>query len=144
MKIAIINGANLNMLGIREIELYGTMTYQEMISKLQEYTADNGIEAEFFQSNHEGEIIDYIHSCYHRLEGIVINAGAYSHTSLAIMDALLAVSIPTVEVHLTDTGKREIFRRTSFIRLACLATYQGEGLISYQKAIRHLIEEAKK
>ena len=141
MKIAVINGANLNMLGIREVELYGTMTYSQMMAELEVFAQANNITIDCFQSNHEGEMIDFIHSCYQRVDAIVINAGAYSHTSIALLDALLAVNLPAVEVHITDTNKRENYRKTSFLRLACLTTFQGEGLHSYEKALLYLQEE---
>jgi len=140
MYIAIINGPNLNLLGLREAEIYGNMTYQELLMELTEYADSLGIELKFFQSNHEGALIDFIQSCPGQYNGIIINAGAYTHTSIALLDALSAVALPTVEVHLSNIEEREEFRRRSYLRQACLTTFMGEGLASYQKALHFLSE----
>lgn len=138
MKILVINGPNLNMLGIREPDIYGHETYKDLENYILKTAQDNGIEAEVFQSNHEGMIIDKIQSAYNVFDGIVINPAAYTHTSVAILDALKSVSIPTVEVHLSDVTKREDFRQISYVRLASDKTYMGYGFEGYKKAILYL------
>lgn len=139
MKIRVINGPNLNMLGIREPQVYGNNTYQDLCNLISNYCKENNIEVDFFQSNHEGNLVDYIQDAYFKgIDGIVINPGAYSHTSVAILDAVKATNIPTVEVHISDVSKREDFRQVSFIRLACVATVSGLGFNSYIKAIDFL------
>ncbi len=136
MKIRVINGPNLNMLGIREPQVYGNNTYQDLCNLISNYCKENNIEVDFFQSNHEGDLVDYIQDAYFTgIDGIVINPGAYTHTSVAILDAVKATNIPTVEVHISDVSKREDFRQVSFIRLACVATVSGLGFNSYIKAI---------
>ena len=123
MKIIIINGPNLNMLGIREPDIYGTESYSDLMAKIRKYCEDRNIEPEFFQSNHEGALIDRIHQAYfQKADGIVINPGAYTHTSIALLDAVKSVGIPTVEVHISDVTKREDFRQISYIRQACCFT----------------------
>lgn len=139
MKIRVINGPNLNMLGIREPQVYGNNTYQDLCNLISNYCKENNIEVDFFQSNHEGDLVDYIQDAYFKgIDGIVINPGAYTHTSVAILDAVKATNIPTVEVHISDVAKREDFRQVSFIRLACVATVSGLGFNSYIKAIDFL------
>ena len=135
MKILVINGPNLNMLGIREKNIYGSGTYAELCSMIEEKAKSMGIEVELFQSNHEGSIVDKIQSAYGVFDGIVINPAAYTHTSVAILDALKAVSIPAVEVHISDVDSREEFRRHSFVSAACVETVKGEGFAGYLRAI---------
>jgi 3-dehydroquinate dehydratase II len=139
MKILIINGPNLNMLGIREPALYGGNTYRELEERLLRHCSAKGIAADIFQSNHEGALVDKIQQAYGSTDGIVINPAAYTHTSIAILDALKAVSIPAVEVHLTDISGREVFRRLSYAGMACEKTYAGLGFDGYIKAIDYLI-----
>ena len=138
MKILVINGPNINMLGIREPEVYGSRTYEELVRYVETAFAEFGVEGEVFQSNHEGEIIDRIQQARGDADGIVINAGAYTHTSIAILDALKAVGIPTVEVHLTDTGSREDFRKISYVSMAAERTIKGRGFEGYREAISYL------
>ncbi len=135
MKILIINGPNLNMLGIREPKIYGSGTYGELIRMIAENCREHGDGSDFFQSNHEGALVDRIQQAYFDgTEGIVINPGAYTHTSVAISDAVKAVGIPTVEVHISDVDSREDFRKINFIRAACVATVTGEGFGGYLHA----------
>lgn len=138
MKILVINGPNLNMLGIREPEHYGKETYKDLVAKIENHCQERGIEVEIFQSNHEGDIVDKIQSAYNVADGIVINPAAYTHTSVAILDAVKAVSIPTVEVHISDISKREAFRKLSFVRAACVKTITGRGTDGYLEAIDFL------
>ena len=135
MKFRIINGPNLNLLGIREPEIYGKETYKSLTEKIRAYAEKNGDEAEFFQSNHEGDLVDYIQGALGKSDAIVINPGAYTHTSVALLDAVKSVMIPTVEVHISDPDKREPFRRISFIRAACAATVSGKGTDGYLEAM---------
>ena len=141
MKILVINGPNLNMLGIREPDHYGRETYADLTAKIQQHCESTGIEVEQFQSNHEGDLVDKIQSAYKNADGIVINPGAYTHTSIAILDAVKAVKIPTVEVHISDVSKREDFRQISYIRAACEKTISGHGFAGYLEAIDHLLGE---
>lgn len=143
MKILVINGPNINMLGIREKEIYGGQTYRDLLDMISEFCRKEQIEVSFFQSNHEGEIVDEIQRAYGNYDGIVINPAAYTHTSVAILDALKAVSIPTVEVHITDTSKREDFRKISYVRLFAENTIQGRGLTGYLEAIDYLNEKLR-
>ena len=140
MKILVINGPNLNMLGIREPDHYGKETYADLMAKIDLYCKEKGIEVEQFQSNHEGDLVDKIQSAYQNADGIVINPGAYTHTSIAILDAVKAVGIPTVEVHISKVEEREDFRRISYIRLACVKTITGHGTDGYLEAIDFLTE----
>lgn len=140
MKILVINGPNLNMLGIREPDHYGRETYADLAAKIQRYCEANGIAVELYQSNHEGDLVDKIQSAYKNADGIVINPGAYTHTSIAILDAVKAVGIPTVEVHISKVEEREDFRQISYIRLACVKTITGHGTDGYVEAIRFLTE----
>lgn len=138
MNILVINGPNLNMLGIREPDIYGKETYAALIEKIENYADENGIGVKCFQSNHEGDLVDVIQSAYGVFDGIVINPGAYTHTSVAILDALKAVGIPAVEVHISDVDSREEFRRISYVRLACFETISGKGTDGYLFAIDSL------
>lgn len=140
MKILVINGPNLNMLGIREPDHYGKETYSDLILKIQHHCEQKGIEVELYQSNHEGDLVDKIQSAYRNADGIVINPGAYTHTSIAILDAVKSVNIPTVEVHISKVEEREDFRQISYIRLACVKTITGHGTDGYLEAINYLIE----
>ena len=135
MKLLIINGPNINMLGIREPGIYGKQDYAALLSLIDKTCRENSIEYEHYQSNHEGDIVDKIQSAYGKFDGIVINPAAYTHTSVAILDALKAVAIPTVEVHISDVSTREEFRRHSFVSLAALKTIIGHGLDGYSEAI---------
>lgn len=135
MKFLIINGPNLNMLGIREKNIYGSETYEGLLDFIREVCKKEDIEADFFQSNHEGAIVDEIQRAYGLYDGIVINPAAYTHTSVAILDALKAVSIPACEVHLSNIYEREEFRHHSFISAACLKTFCGMGFEGYREAI---------
>ncbi|MBP1758810.1 MAG: aroQ [Firmicutes bacterium] len=135
MKFLILNGPNLNLLGRREPEIYGTMTYQGLEELICRACREAGVEVEIFQSNHEGAIVDAIQGAWSRVEGIIINPAAYTHTSIAILDALKAVCIPAVEVHLSDPDTREDFRRISYAGLACVHTIKGQGVEGYRQAI---------
>jgi 3-dehydroquinate dehydratase-2 len=138
MKILVINGPNINMLGIREPEVYGKENYETLCSMIEEYSSNKGIEVEIYQSNHEGCLVDKIQEAFGKADGIVINPGAYTHTSIALLDALKAVGIPTVEVHISDVSKREDFRQISYIRSYCIKTITGKGLNGYLEAIDFL------
>lgn len=142
MKILIINGPNLNMLGIREPDHYGRETYADLVEKIQRHCAVRGVEVELYQSNHEGALVDAIQSAYGTADGIVINPGAYTHTSIALLDAVQAVGLPTVEVHISKVEEREDFRQVSYIRAACAKTITGHGTDGYLEAIDYLIERA--
>ena len=138
MKLLIINGPNLNMLGIREPDIYGRQTYKDLVDYVNQICAQKGIACEVFQSNHEGDIVDKIQAAYGNVDGIVINPAAYTHTSVAILDALKAVCIPAVEVHLSDVNQRESFRHISYAGMACEKTYAGFGFEGYKMAIEYL------
>ena len=140
MKLLVINGPNLNFLGIREPGIYGSSTYADLCRLIQDSARELNIEAEEFQSNHEGAIVDKIQWAYGRIDGIVINPAAYTHTSVAILDALKAVSIPAVEVHISDVDSREPFRQISYAGLACCKTIKGHGLQGYREAMQYLTE----
>lgn len=140
MKILVINGPNINMLGIREPGVYGRQTFQDLLSLLQDTAKEEQIEIEQYQSNHEGDLVDKIQAAYGIFDGIVINPAAYTHTSVAILDALKAVSIPAVEVHISDVDSREAFRQISYTGLACEKTIKGQGLEGYRQAICYLKE----
>lgn len=135
MKILVINGPNLNMLGIREPAIYGSRTYNDLIKMIKEHCDAKGIDVEFYQSNHEGDLVDKIQSAFGNTDGIVINPGAYTHTSVALLDAVKSVGIPTVEVHISDPDTREEFRKVSYIRLGCIATIKGKGFEGYLEAV---------
>ncbi|MDP4132881.1 MAG: type II 3-dehydroquinate dehydratase [Bacillota bacterium] len=143
MKLLIINGPNLNMLGIREPDIYGKRTYADLLTYIENLCKNENLEAEVFQSNHEGAIVDKIQDAYGIINGIVINPAAYTHTSVAILDAVKAVGLPTVEVHLSDVSKREDFRKISYIRNACIKTFSGKGFDSYKEAILYLKDYLK-
>ena len=138
MKILVINGPNLNYLGIREPDLYGKKDYKALVAFCEDCCLEQGFDCECFQSNHEGCIVDKIQQAYKIVDGIVINPAAYTHTSVAILDALKAVGIPAVEVHLTDVNAREEFRKISYAGMACLKTYAGYGFEGYKMAIDFL------
>lgn len=138
MNLFVINGPNLNMLGIREPGIYGKGSYKDLCEMIQNYCDDKNIDVKFFQSNHEGDLVDYIQSAYGVADGIVINPGAYTHTSVAILDAAKAVNVPLVEVHISDVSKREDFRQISYIRKAAIKTISGLGLDGYIEAIKVL------
>ena len=138
MTFLIINGPNLNLLGLREPDIYGKQDYAALCDLCRTTCAENGIEAELFQSNHEGAIVDAIQQAYGKVDGIVINPAAYTHTSIAILDALKAVGIPAVEVHISDVKKREDFRQISYAGKACIKTYMGLGFDGYRQAILYL------
>ncbi len=139
MKLLVINGPNLNMLGIREPAIYGAETYQELCRRVKEHAEEKDVDVELYQSNHEGDLIDRIQLAYGNTDGIVFNPGGYTHTSVALLDALKAVGIPTVEVHISDVSSREDFRQVSYIRAACIATIAGHGLNGYLEAMDLLI-----
>ena len=138
MKILVINGPNLNMLGIREPGIYGKNTFADLLHLLEETAAELNIEVEQYQSNHEGDLVDKIQWAYGKIDGIVINPAAYTHTSVAILDALKSVAIPAVEVHISDVDSRESFRQISYAGLACCKTITGHGLAGYREAIIYL------
>ena len=140
MKILGINGPNLNMLGIREPGIYGKQTFAELLNLLNQWATEENVELEQFQSNHEGSLVDKIQAAYGVFDGIVINPAAYTHTSVAILDALKAVGIPAVEVHISDVDAREPFRRISYAGLACIKTIKGQGFDGYRQAILYLKE----
>lgn len=140
MKILVINGPNINMLGIREPGIYGKQTFEDLLSLLAETAQNLGITLEQYQSNHEGDLVDKIQSALGVFDGIVINPAAYTHTSVAILDALKAVEIPAVEVHISDVDSREDFRQISYAGLACVKTIKGQGLDGYKQAIEYLKE----
>ena len=143
MKILVLNGPNINMLGIREPKIYGKETYASLLSKIQNHANERGIKLKMLQSNHEGVLVDEIQAAYKKFDGIVINPAAYTHTSIALLDALKAVGLPTVEVHISDVSKREDFRQISYVRDACIATISGHGTDGYLEAIDLLIEHKK-
>ncbi|MEE0809098.1 MAG: type II 3-dehydroquinate dehydratase [Acutalibacteraceae bacterium] len=138
MKILVLNGPNINMLGIREPDIYGAQNYTELCRMIEDHCQRNGIEVKLFQSNHEGALVDEIQGAYKCFDGIVINPAAYTHTSVALLDALKAVGIPTVEVHISDVSAREDFRQISYVRAACKKTVAGKGFNGYLEAIDYL------
>lgn len=140
MKILVLNGPNINMLGIREPGIYGKSTFSDLLNLLAETAGAEGLEIEQYQSNHEGALVDKIQEAFGNVDGIVINPAAYTHTSVAILDALKAVSIPAVEVHISDVDAREPFRQISYAGLACEKTIKGHGLEGYREAILYLKE----
>lgn len=140
MKLLVINGPNINMLGIREPGIYGADSYGDLCRAIRENAAGHGIEVEIYQSNHEGCLVDKIQEAYEKVDGIIINPGAYTHTSIAILDAVGSVSIPTVEVHLSKVEEREDFRQISYVRLACVKTITGKGVRGYLEAMDFLVE----
>ena len=138
-RILIVNGPNLNMPGIREPDIYGEKTYKDLCRMIEEYAKERKIKVDFVQSNHEGDLVDAIQDAYGKADGIVINPAAYTHTSVALLDALKAVGIPAVEVHISDVDEREAFRRISYVRNACVACIKGHGFEGYTEAIDLLI-----
>ena len=138
VRVLVINGPNINLLGTREPDIYGSTTYTELLEMIRSKAVKLKIEVDFFQSNHEGDLVDFIQSAYGTADGIIINPGAYTHTSIAILDAVKAVGIPTVEVHISDPDTREEFRKTSYIRSACVKTIKGHGLKGYTEAMDFL------
>ena len=144
MKLFVLNGPNLNMLGIREPDIYGKQDFNALITYIHEVCDREGIEVECFQSNHEGALVDIIQSAYGKADGIVINPAAYTHTSVAILDALKAVGLPAVEVHLSDIRERESFRHISYPAMACIAQVKGKGFYGYEEAILMLKEHLQK
>ena len=140
MRILILNGPNINLLGLREPGIYGTDSFADLLALVRRTGEEEGIEIETFQSNHEGALVDRVQESMGRVDGIVFNPGAYTHTSIALLDALRAVRIPTVEVHLSAVEQRESFRQISYIRSACFLTITGEGIAGYARAIRALKE----
>ena len=140
MKILVINGPNINMLGIREPGLYGKNTFADLLNILEETAQTEGLDIEQYQSNHEGDLVDRIQAAYGKVDGIVINPAAYTHTSIAILDALKAVAIPAVEVHISNVDAREPFRHISYPGMACVHTIKGQGLDGYRQAILWLKE----
>ena len=143
MKLLIINGPNLNLLGLREPAIYGRETYDSLCARIAAHAAEQGAEVEFFQSNHEGDLVDAIQGAYGDADGIVINPGAYTHTSIALLDAVKAVGVPTVEVHISDVDSREPFRKQSYIRAACVGTVSGHGTNGYLEAMDLLLERGE-
>ena len=139
MKILVINGPNLNMLGIREPKIYGSNTYKDLCATIKSYAKEKEIKVSFFQSNCEGDLVTAIQKTYKKIDGIVINPGAYTHTSVALLDAVKSVGTPTVEVHISDVSSREDFRQISYIREACISTVTGKGFGGYLEAIDLLI-----
>lgn len=139
MKILVMNGPNLNLLGLREPDIYGKEDYGTLCEKIKKHAEDIGVEVEIYQSNHEGDLVDKIQSAYGVFDGIVFNPAAYTHTSVALLDALKAVGIPTVEVHISDVSKREDFRQVSYVRAACFKTITGHGTDGYIEAMDALM-----
>ena len=145
MKFLIINGPNLNMLGVREPRIYGSNTCQDLVEYVSDFCAQRGVETEFVQSNHEGALVDAIQKAYFdKVDGIIINPAAYTHTSVALLDALKAVKIPTVEVHISKVEEREDFRQVSYVRAACVKTITGQGLEGYCQAAAYLLDFLRK
>ena len=138
MKILVINGPNINMLGIREPDIYGKNTFSDLLVLLEQTAQDEGVTVEQYQSNHEGDLVDKIQDAYGKFNGIVINPAAYTHTSIAILDALKSVGLPAVEVHISDVDAREDFRQVSYAGMACIKTIKGQGLDGYRQAIQYL------
>ena len=142
MNILVLNGPNMNMLGIRQPEIYGKTSYADLVDMISAEAEKLGVTVSFFQSNHEGALVDAIHQAYFdKVDGIIINPAAYTHTSVALLDAVKAVGIPTVEVHVSDPDSREEFRHISYIRAACVKTISGHGLPGYLEALHYLVEE---
>ena len=144
MRILVINGPNINMLWIREPEVYGAATYDDLLTHIKDAALARGVEVDFFQSNHEGALVDEIQRAYFdKYDGIIINPAAYTHTSVALLDAVKAVNIPTVEVHISDVTKREDFRQVSYVREACVGTVMGKGFDGYVEAMDLLLGGAR-
>ena len=138
MKLLVLNGPNINMLGVREPDIYGWTTYADLVKTIEEVCAREGIEVECLQSNHEGQLVDWIQEAYQRVDGIVMNPAAYTHTSVAILDALKAVGLPAVEIHISNIYEREEFRHHSYPGMACVKTIYGHGVKGYEEAILFL------
>jgi 3-dehydroquinate dehydratase-2 len=138
MKILVLNGPNINMLGIREPDIYGKQTFQDLLYLLEQTAQEENVMIEQFQSNHEGELVDKIQQAYGTFDGIVINPAAYTHTSIAILDALKSVGLPAVEVHISDVDAREDFRKVSYAGMACTKTIKGQGLDGYRQAVQFM------
>ena len=143
MNILVINGPNLNMLGIREPNIYGKATYADLCSLVEAHAEKLGISVTVYQSNHEGDLVDAVQQAYGKQDGIIINPGAYTHTSIALLDALKAVSLPAVEVHISDPDVRDEFRKISYVRAACVKTIKGHGFEGYLEAMDYLAEAHK-
>lgn len=143
MKILVINGPNINLLGIREPKIYGHETYEDLLALLRETAQRLDVEVDVFQSNHEGALVDAIQGAYGRVDGIVLNAAAYTHTSVAILDALKAVCVPAVEVHISDLSRREAFRQVSYPAMYCEKTIMGQGIDGYRQAMEYLAAQYK-
>ena len=143
MKILFLNGPNLNMLGIREPDIYGRQTYADLEAYIRDFCRELSISCEIFQSNHEGALVDAIQGAWRKMDGIVINPAAYTHTSVAILDALKAVALPAVQVHLSDVSQREPFRQVSYAGMACVRTFAGHGFAGYRMAAEHLLSLKK-
>jgi len=142
MKLLELNGPNLNFIGIREPEIYGKETYNDLCDYIKKYAEANNIEIEIKQSNHEGYLVDFIHQAYFdKVDGIIINPGAYTHTSIALLDAIKSVNIKTIEVHLSDVTKREDFRQVSYLRSACVKSIMGKGFLGYTEAIDYFLNK---
>ncbi len=142
MKLLVLNGPNLNFIGIREPEIYGKETYNDLCDYIKKYAEANNIEIEIKQSNHEGYLVDFIHQAYFdKVDGIIINPGAYTHTSIALLDAIKSVNIETIEVHLSDVTKREDFRQVSYLRSACVKSIMGKGFLGYTEAIDYFLNK---
>ena len=141
MRLLVINGPNLNMLGVREPDIYGKNTYADLCGMIESYAAEKGVEVKLFQSNHEGAIVDEIQAALGRFDGIIINPAAYTHTSVAILDALKAVALPAVEIHISDVSTRESFRQISYAGMACEKSFIGLGFEGYLRAIDYLTEK---
>jgi len=140
MKIAVIQGPNLNMLGVREQQIYGPMKLEQIHAQMKEFATQNNVEVEFFQSNLEGEIVDKIQECYGEVQGIIINAAAYTHTSIAIRDAIAAVNLPTIEVHISNIHRREDFRKENMIAPVCASSIVGFGPFGYHLAMMGMLQ----
>ena len=143
MNILFLNGPNLNMLGIREPDIYGRQTYDDLENYIRDFCRELNIQCKLYQSNHEGALVDAIQAAYGKMDAIVINPAAYTHTSVAILDALKAVALPAVEVHLSDVSQREAFRQISYAGMACIKTFAGHGFAGYRMAAEYLLEHAK-
>ena len=141
MKILVLNGPNLNMLGIREPAIYGSQTYAALVDYVKAAAQELGCEVDIRQSNHEGVLVDWIQEAYGKFDGILINPAAYTHTSVAILDALKAVALPAVEVHLSDINTREPFRHISYAGMACIATFKGLGFRGYKEGLKHILQK---
>ena len=145
MKFLILNGPNINLLGLREPGIYGAETYQDLVEQVTAFCAARGVEVSFFQSNHEGDLVDAIQRAYYeQVDGIIFNPAAYTHTSVALLDALKAVKIPTVEVHISKVEEREDFRQVSYVRAACVKTITGQGLEGYCQGAAYLLDLLEK